>query len=98
MGCCDKSREGAPPPLKMMARLPEWIILPLRVLLLAGLLISALYVVRRLSAGEEVLLTQVFLLILQVVISVTILAECARSSAVYKAIRKADQQRAQLDQ
>lgn len=97
MGCCDKSTGAPPPPLRMMARLPEWIILPLRVLLLAGLVISALYVVRRLSAGEEVLLTQVFLLILQVVISVTILGECARSSAVYKAIRKADEQRAKLD-
>ncbi|MDZ7640571.1 MAG: hypothetical protein U5J62_00850 [Desulfurivibrio sp.] len=67
------------------ARLPRWLIQPLRILIFTGFLLSAMYVV----AAESVTLIQTLLIAIQVVLSLTLLAECGRSATVYRNLDEA---------
>ena len=69
------------------ARLPRWLIQPLRILVFTGFLLSAMFMV----ATDNLTLIHVLLLTVQVVLSLTLLAECGRSAAVYKALDEAEE-------
>ncbi|MFH7321107.1 hypothetical protein ACHHRT_10930 [Desulfurivibrio sp. D14AmB] len=67
------------------ARLPRWLIQPLRILVFTGFLLSAMFMV----ATEELTLIHILLISVQVVFSLALLSECGRSAAVYKNLDEA---------
>lgn len=67
------------------ARLPRWLIQPLRILVFTGFLLSAMFMV----ATEDLTLIHILLISVQVVFSLTLLFECGRSAAVYKTLDEA---------
>ncbi len=64
------------------ARLPRWLIQPLRILVFTGFLLSAMFI----YATDGVTLIHTLLFAVQVVFSLVLLSECGRSAAAYKAM------------
>lgn len=67
------------------ARLPRGWIQPLRIIIFTGFLLSAMFVL----TAEEISLTAILLVTLQVVFSFGVLIECGRSAAFYKTMDQA---------
>lgn len=68
------------------ARLPRKLIQPLRIILITGFLLSAMFV----FTAESTTLTQILLVAIQVVLSLALLAECGRSAAFYRTLDEAE--------
>ncbi|MDF1614276.1 hypothetical protein [Desulfurivibrio dismutans] len=65
---------------QVVARMPRWLILPLRIIIFTGFLVAALFIFTTPSLN----LIQVLLIAVQVVFSLAVLAECGRSADHYR--------------
>lgn len=78
----------------VMARLPRWLIQPLRIIVFTGFLVTGMFV----FTTPSLTLIQVLLISVQVVFSLALLAECGRSAEYYRAVEEAEAAARKRDQ
>ncbi|ADH87200.1 hypothetical protein [Desulfurivibrio alkaliphilus] len=72
---------------QVAARMPRWLIQPVRIIIFTGFLLAALFI----FTAPSLTLIQVLLITVQVVFSLAVLAECGRSAEHYRVVDEAQE-------